>query len=69
MAKRCFPLSIVNWAIVKKSGRKGQFVDSGPSEKWWRGFKKRHQAAITLRTPDNRGRGRMANQTVIDRQF
>ena len=56
---------------MKKSGRKGQFVDSGPSEKWWRGFKKRHQAAITLSTPDNlhRGRGRMANQTVIDRHF
>ena len=76
MAKRCFPLSISQirgfaWAIVLRSDRRKQFTNSGPTEKWWRGFKKRNQASITLRTPDNldRGRGCMANQIVLDRHF
>ena len=76
MAKRCFPLSITQirgfaWAIVMKSGRTKQFKGSGPSEKWWRGFKNRHANEITLRNPDNldRGRGRMANAIVIERHF
>ena len=38
---------------------------------WWRKFKKRHQAEITLRKPDklDRGRSRMANVNVMKQHF
>ena len=73
MARRCFPLSITQicgfaWVI---GGREKQFKESGPSEKCWRGFKKRHTNEITLHNPDNLGHGRdrMANATVLERHF
>ena len=68
MASHRFPLNIkqiraYTWAILLRSGRPEKFCKTGPSEKWWRGFKKRHHEDITLRKPDNldRGRARMAN--------
>ena len=77
MAKSSHPISVIQikafaWAIVKKSGRPSRFnEDNGPSWKWWRGFKKRHHAEITLRKPNNldRGRSRMCNQNVMDAYF
>ena len=30
------------WQVVVASGRAAQFKSTGPSEKWWRGFKKCH---------------------------
>ena len=57
--------------IVKQSARKNQFMDSGPSEHWWFGFRNRNKHRFTLRTPDNldRGRGRMSNYNVINRHL
>lgn len=45
-------------------------LTTGPSNKWFRGFLKRHPD-VTLRTPDTIDRGRygMANQTVMARHF
>ena len=68
MAKQRFPLNIKQikdfaWAIALKRERKKQFPKTGPSEKWWRGFKGRQKDAITLRKPDNLdcGKACMAN--------
>ena len=76
MASHCFPLSVKQargfaWALVKSGERREQFTDAGPSEHWWRGFRKRQKDKITLRIPDtlDRGRGRIANEVVINRHF
>ena len=68
MGKQRFPLNIKQiqgfaLAIALKSERKKQFPKTGPSEKWWRGFKGRQKDAITLRKPDNLdcGKACMAN--------
>ena len=58
------------WAVAKKSGRRITFKQTGPSDKWWRGFRKRC-SGLALRKCDtlDRGRARMANQTVMDGYF
>lgn len=59
------------WAIAKRSGRANSIHPvKGPSDKWWRGFKKRHPK-LSLRKADrlDRRRARMANQTVMDSYF
>ena len=76
MANSSYPLSAAHmkafaWAIVKKSSQKSRFSStSGPTWEWWWGFQKRHPE-ITLRKPDNFGRGwsRMNNETVMDKVF
>ena len=75
-AKRGFPMTkkickAYAWAVTKKSGRRLSFNEqTGPSDKWWRGFRKRN-AGLALRKCDtlDRGRARMANQTVMDQYF
>ena len=59
------------WAISLINGRPEQFCKTGPSEKWWRDFKKHHHKEITLRKPDNldRGQARMANSIVAEHHF
>ena len=47
MASHRFPLDIKQirayaWAILFRSGQPEKFCKPGPSEKWWRGFKKHH---------------------------
>ena len=76
MTKQRFPLNIKQiqgfaLAIALKSERKKQFPKTGPSEKWWRGFKGRHKNAITLCKPDNldHGRARMTNENVMMNHF
>ena len=75
MASHAFPLNIKQikgfaWALLIRSGREKQFKERGPTEKWWRGFKKRHPE-LSLRTPDSldRGRSRMANENVVKSHF
>ena len=68
MGKQQAPLNIKQikdfaWAIILKSERKKQFPKTGPSEKWWRGFKGRHKDVIALRKP------RMANKNVMMNHF
>ena len=53
MASHSFPLNIkqmhaYTWAILLISGWSEQFCKTGPSEKWWRDFKKHHHEKITL---------------------
>ena len=76
MASIAHPLSVPTikafaWNIAKrnKSNRFNQVT--GPGHTWWAKFKKRHQADITLRKPDqlDRGRSRMANVTVMKQHF
>ena len=76
MGKQRFPLNIKQiqgfaLAIALKSERKKQFPKTGPSEKWWRGFKGRHKNAITLRKPDNldHGGAHMTNENVMMNHF
>ena len=76
MGKQRFPLNIKQiqgfaLAIALKSERKKQFPKTGPSEKWWRGFKGRHKNAITLRKPENldHERARMTNENVMINHF
>ena len=62
MASCSFPLNIKQihtyaWAILLRSGRPEKFCKTGPSEKGWREFKKRHHEDITLRKSDNLDRG------------
>ena len=46
------------------------FKENGPTEKWWRGFRKRHPD-ITLRTAGSLDRGRavMTNENVVREYF
>ena len=76
MAEHAFPLIVQQiwgfaWQVVVASGRAAQFKNTGPSEKWCRGFKKCHSKEITLRKADNldRGRGRTANDYVVSNHF
>lgn len=75
MAQRGFPLSVSQvkgfaWCIAKEHPNERIFRESGPSEKWWRGFKKRHPD-IALRRPDqlDRGRAAMGNVNVMKDYF
>ena len=75
MASHAFPLNIKQikgfaWALLIRSGREKQFKERGPTEKWWRDFKKRHPE-LSLRTPDSldRGRSRMTNENVVKSHF
>ena len=75
MASHAFLLNVKQikgfaWALLIRSGREKQFKERGPTEKWWRGFKKRHPE-LSLRTPDSldRGRSRMANENVVKSHF
>lgn len=68
MAKRGFPLSITQilgyaFCIAKERGKGDIFKKSGPSKKWWRGFKKRHPN-LGLRRPDALDRGRAGWSSV-----
>ena len=59
------------WAIAKRSGRHLSInKEKGPSNKWWCGFIKRNPT-LSLRRADklDRGRARMANQTVMNQHF
>ena len=58
------------WAIAKRSGRHHSFSKKGPSEKWWSTFRRRNPG-IALRKADtlDRGRARMANETVMKQYF
>ena len=58
MASHSFLMNIkqmhaYTWAILLISGWSEQFCKTGPSEKWWRDFKKHHHETITLQNPDN----------------
>ena len=75
MASHAFPLNIKQikgfaWPILIRSGREKQFKEGGPTEKWWRGFKKRHPD-LSLRTLNSldRGQSRMANENVVKSHF
>ncbi|VDI13101.1 Hypothetical predicted protein [Mytilus galloprovincialis] len=76
MAQRGFPRSVSQvigfaWCIAKEHPGARVFNESGPTEKWWRGFKKR-QPKISLRRPDplDRGRAAMGNvETMRDYFF
>ena len=75
MASHAFPLSIKQikgfaWPILIRSGHEKQFKEGGPTEKWWRGFKKRHPD-LSLRTLNSldRGQSRMANENVVKNHF
>jgi len=59
------------WAIAKRHNNNRFNKETGPGHTWWDSFKKRHKDEITLRKPDklDRGRSRMANQTVMDQHF
>ncbi|XP_062588917.1 uncharacterized protein LOC134250567 [Saccostrea cucullata] len=76
-AERAFPLTrkmikAFVREIIDKEGNSLINVNtvSGPSDKWFRGFLKRHPD-IALRTPDSIDRGRygMANSTVMRDHF
>ena len=74
MAPHAFPLNIkqikdFTWAIGGRGCEK-QFKEGGPTEKWWRGFKKRHPD-LSLRTSDSldRRQSRMANKNVVKSHF
>ena len=76
MSSHGFPLNIKQlrgyaWGIVLQNSCSDQFKKSGPSQKWWRSFKKCHAKEITLRKADNldRGRARMANKTCNGMSF
>ena len=68
MAQRGFPLSVSQvigfaWCIAKEHPGARVFNESGPTEKWWRGFKKR-QPEVSLKRPDPLDRGRAAMGNV-----
>lgn len=75
MANRGFPLSIPQvlgfaWYIAKEKGKGDSFQKTGPSRKWWRGFKRRHPN-LGLRRPDalDRGRASMGNVNSLRDYF
>ena len=55
---------------INKEWIEKQFKEGGPTEKWWRGFKKRHPD-LSLRTSDSldRRQSRMANKNVVKSHF
>ena len=57
MENREFPLTTYKmtmfaWYVDTKSGG-NQFGETGPTEGWWNGFKKRHSESVKLRKPDS----------------
>ena len=76
IASHSFPLNIKQihayaWAILLRRGQPEQSYKTRPSEKWWRGFKKRHHEEITLQKLNNldQGQARMANSVVVECHF
>lgn len=76
MSSIAHPLSVATiklfaWNIAKKKRGSRFNGKTGPGHNWWDKFKKRHSKDLTLRKPDNldRGRSRMANQTVMNQHF
>ena len=74
MAGRGFPLTVAQvmgmaFAISEENGSHA-FGPAGPTEKWWRGYRKRHHT-LSLRRPDGMDRGRqfMTTQKIIDDYF
>jgi len=59
------------WAILKRHNNSCFNKETGLGYTWWDSFKKRHQDERTLRKLDklDRGRSRIANQTVMDQHF
>lgn len=75
MANRGFPLTIQQligfaWCIAREHGKESVFTKSGPSRKWWKGFKNRHPD-LSLRRPDplDRGRACFGNVNAIRDYF
>lgn len=75
MASRGFPLSVDQllgfaWCIAKERGKESVFCKTGPSRKWWRGFKRRHPD-LRLRRPDalDRGRACLGNVNAVRDYF
>ena len=75
MDKIGHPLGILEvkmfaWSIAKRSENPNCFGDKGPSAKWWRGFRKRHER-LTLRKPDklDRRRSNTAKRSVVKKHF
>ena len=58
------------WSVGKRSSNPLCFSENGPSDKWWRGFKRRH-LRITLRKPDklDRRRKAMSKPSVMKSHF
>ena len=58
------------WSIAKRSVNPDCFGENGPSQKWWRGFRQRHNR-LTLRTPDrlDRRRKTTAKRSVVRKHF
>lgn len=75
MAERGFPLTpkmvmAFAWAIAIKSGRQHCFSDSGPTKRWWLGFRRRHPQ-LTLRKVDKleRNRAECLSPEVVSEYF
>ena len=75
MANRGFAQSVPQllgfpWCIAKERGKGEVFAKTGPSRKWWRGFKNMHPD-ISLRRPDalNRGRASLGNVNALREYF
>ena len=75
MDKIAHPLGVLEikmfaWSIAKRSQNPDCFGDAGPSNKWWRGFRKRHQS-LTLRRPDklDTRRRHTAKKSVVRKHF
>lgn len=75
MDKIGHPLGVVEvkmfaWSIAKRSENPDCFGEKGPSDKWWRGFRKRHPR-LTLRKPDklDRRRSNTAKKSVVKKHF
>ena len=58
------------WAIDLSSGTESRSPESGPTFKWWRGFRNRHPQ-LTLRKTETVERGRVSNATeeIVDYYF
>eukprot|EP00111_Clytia_hemisphaerica_P014389 TCONS_00042389-protein len=76
MASIAHPLTVSQiklfaWDIAKKHKNTRFNKTNGPTDTWWSKFKNRHKESLTLRVADklDRGRSRMANQTVMDKHF
>lgn len=70
-----YPLSVSDIkvfasSIAKRSSNPHCFLECGPTEKWWRGFKKRHPE-LTVRKPDklDRRRNAMAKKSIVASHF
>ncbi len=75
MASIGHPLTVADvkcfaWSVGKRSSNPLCFTENGPSDKWWRGFKRRHPR-ITLRKADklDRRRKAMSKPSVMNNHF